>query len=133
MPLVQQLGQHTKRRGAFLSRDRLNHGTNELLWNRSQQGLQIRMHDRLAAERYRLVEQAQPIAHAAFAGPGKRHQAPFLDCNLVLIDHMAQPLDNLGSRNPAKVVMLTAGENRGRNLVNLGGGENKHHMRRRLL
>ena len=111
----------------------LNHGTNEFLWNRSQQGLQIRMHDRLAAERYRLVKQAQAIAHTALAGPGKSHQAPLLNHDLILIDHMAKPFDDLGSRNPPEVVMLAAGENRRRNLVNLGGGKNKYYMRRRLL
>src|SRR5688572_22944230 len=133
MPLVQQLGQHAKCCGALLSRDCLNHGTNKFLWDRSQQGLKIRMRDRFPTECDRLVEQAQPIAHAALAGPGKRHQAPFLDHDSILLDHMAKPFDNLGSRNPPKVVMLAAGENRRWNFMNLGGSKNKYHMRWRLL
>ena len=55
------------------------------------------MHDGLAAKRHALVEQTQSVAHTAFAGPGQRHQAPLLDHDLVLFDHMAKPLDDLGS------------------------------------
>ena len=91
------------------------------------------MHDGLAAKRHSLVEQTQSVSHTAFAGPGQRHQTPLFDDDLVLFDHMTQPLDDLGSCNPAEVVMLAAGENRGRNFVDFGGREDKHDMRRRLL
>lgn len=132
MSLVQQLSQDAERSGAFLCRNRLNHGANKLLWNGTQQGFQIRMYDRLAAERYGLVEQAQPVAHTAFAGPGERHQASFFEHDLVLIDHMSQPLDDFSPRNAPEVVMLAAGKNGRRNFMNLSGGKDEHDVRWRL-
>ncbi len=108
MSLIQQRRDDLQRLGTVLLDHRFDHGPYTFLRNRAQQRFEIFVANRVATERNNLIQQAEPVTHAAFAGPRQSHQAAVFDGQPVLIGDMPQPLHNLGFGDPAKIVVLTA-------------------------
>ena len=80
-----------------------------------------------------LVQQAQGIAQRAIGHTGQNLGAVGGQRDLLTLRHRHQLLLNVAGQNALESKALAAGENGGRHLVQLRGGQNEHQMLRRLL
>lgn len=64
--------------------------------------------------------------------PGQQKQGVLRDGEAFLFRNETKAGRDVGRGDPDEIEPLTAGENGGGQLMHLGGGENKDHMRRRL-
>src|SRR6185312_14026553 len=101
--------------------------------NRAQHGASLRLARAPAAEGNELVEERQPVAHAAIRGLRDEREARGLELYALLFQDGAQMRGNLRERNPFEVELQTARQHRDRQLLRVGGGEQELHVRRRLL
>ena len=108
-------------------------GQEQLAVHEAKQGGDVLVAHGLAAEREHLVEQAQGVARAALRRARQPSQRLVRDLDPLPVGHLAQVRDELPRGDQAEVVLLAAREDRVRDLVVLGGGEDELHARGRLL
>jgi hypothetical protein len=130
MSLVKQMGQAGQCGWAVLDPNSSDESLHQLLRYGSQEYFQVRVADGLTTIGDCLIKQAQGITHASFAGPSQRYEASVLEGQLILSCHMPKPLDDFGSGDTPKIVMLASRENRRRDLMNFCGRKNEDDMRR---
>ena len=80
-----------------------------------------------------LVKQTQAVPHAAVGKPGKHPGGAVVQVNVLLIGHILQSRRNVLLADAPEGKTLAPGQNRGRNLVKLGGCQDEQQMLRRLL
>jgi len=90
------------------------------------------MADRLSSKGDRLIEQAEGVPQAPFTGAGQREEAAVLDRQPLFLSDVTKPLDELGPRDAAKIVVLATRENRRGNFVNLRRREDEDDVSGRL-
>ncbi len=78
-----------------------------------------------------LVEEGERVPHPAVGKPGNQPGGVFLG-NPLFPGDVKEPLGAVLRPDPAEVVPLAAGDNRRRDLVGLGGREDKEDVGRRL-
>ena len=88
---------------------------------------------RLAIRIHELFQKVDRVAQAACRRSRYRLQAVLGTVDLFLCGDKAEALDDGRERDAAEIESLAAGDDRGRHFVRLGGGENEHHVRGRLL
>ena len=86
-----------------------------------------------ALHRPALIQQRQGVPHGAVGHPGQQLGPVGGQVDLLLTGDIQQLLLDIPGQQPLEGKALTAGENGGRHLVQLGGGQNKQQMLRRLL
>ena len=83
--------------------------------------------------RHAHVQDAESVAHGAFGSARHHAQGLLLGLHAQIVQRLAHAADHQRGGNAAKIIALYAGENGGRQLLGLGGGQNEHHMRGRFL
>ena len=86
-----------------------------------------------AARRGALVQKAQSIPQSAVRQPAQKLRAVRCQVDVLLSRHVCQPLGNIRRQDALEGIPLAAGENGGRDLVQLRGGQNEHQVGRGLL
>ena len=80
-----------------------------------------------------LVQHTQRVAHPALAEPRQQRRRLVRQAQPLLGGHIAQPVHDDPGVQPLEGVALAAGEDGGRDLLQLRGGQDEHQMLRRLL
>ena len=88
---------------------------------------------RLATGRKHHVQHRQRVAHPALGLAHDKGDGAVGKLRALLAENLRQTPGHAARRNAAKIMPLAAREDRVRQLVRLGGGEDELHMRRRLL
>ena len=86
-----------------------------------------------AACRGALVQKAQAVPQGAIRQTGEQLRAVGRQVDLLLLGHIGQPPGNVLWQNSLERVTLTPGEDGGRHLVQLRGGQNEHQVGGRFL
>ena len=79
-----------------------------------------------------LVEQAQCVTHAAVGGPRDESRASRLESNTFFGEDVTQGLANLVGRQSPQIKLKTSGQHGDRQLLRVGGRQQKFHMGWRL-
>ena len=79
------------------------------------------------------VQNGQGVPQSAVGQPGDQLGSLAGKADLFLSGHLFQPGGDVGGLDAAEIIPLAAGEDGGGHLVDLGGGQNKDDVRRRLL
>ncbi len=85
------------------------------------------------ADRHGLIEYRERISKRTVPLPGDEHQRGFVRGNILFGADRIEPVDDLRNRDTPEVEALTAGQNRGEDLVRLGRRKDEEHVRWRLL
>ena len=85
-----------------------------------------------AAERNRLVEETQGIAHAAIGRSSQSQQGRLIEVDLLALQDMAQLSGDLFERHALEAELQAARQHSHRHLLRIGGREQELHMLRWL-
>ena len=123
----------TQGRGGIALQDRLGPDDERLLLDRPQEPADVLLADRALAEADRLLQQHLRIAQAALSRARDGVERGLIGADpLGLADLLQRRDDGLGIQ-AAKVKTLAAGEDRRREFLRRGRGEDELHVRGRLL
>ena len=86
----------------------------------------------LAAERNRLVGEAQGVAHGALRRPAQGQQRRLLEADHLALEQGFQVAGDLLGGQRLEAELQTAGQHRHRQALGIGGGEQELNVRRRL-
>ena len=108
MPLIEDIGNDPQCPRTLLIENGFDHRPNVLVRDDPRRIFQVSVTNGTSAERNHLIQQAQRITHAPFAGAGQRHQTSVFDVQTVLLRHMTQASDKFPFGDTAEIVMLAA-------------------------
>ena len=89
--------------------------------------------DAVAAKTDELIERGLGVAHAAIRAARDRLERGVIDLDAFLRGDVLEVADDERRGNAAQIEALAARENRGENLLRIGGGEEKFYVCRRFL
>ena len=87
----------------------------------------------VSAKGQALIRQAQRVPHAALRRPGNGHQALRVNDGPSAFQYRLHPACHIPDGQPVKIKPLAPGDNGGWDPLGFRGGQDEHHMARRLL
>ena len=101
--------------------------------HRTQHAAHLRLVHTATAEGNRLIGEAEGVAHAAVGRPGEQPQCGLLEGDHLRLEHLAQVPNHLLRQHVLEVELQAAGQHCRRQLLRVGGGEQKLDVGWRLL
>ena len=80
-----------------------------------------------------LIQKTQAVAHGAVGKPGKHPGSSIVQVDVFLVGHILKPCGNVLLADAPEGKPLAPGQDGGRNLVELRGGQNKEQVLRGFL
>ena len=141
--IAQQLGEVTAGLGLFVHEGERDGGVlgeqggaqvAHLLPGREpKDGKHVGLLDLAPTKGYELVQHGFRVPHAAIGSQGDRQRGFLREVDPLLRGDVHQVARDDGGADALEVEPLAAGKNRGRELLDIGGGEEELHVRRRFL